>query len=606
MNSELTSQIYMLLSLSQFGLNSSEQDKFSFLRTYLPIIIMIIPHINKLLNLIIEWIQQTINSDEIDKIVSIKFPVHEVKINNDNGTNVVTRQLHSINYLAINDYIRENLNKINGIGNLIEIINISTNYYLEDTNEKNFILIPLDSSEILIEQENKIYCKILSTEKKQDSGGDNDKKKSSNDNVKIYELILFCKSELNSKKISDEEKKNKMFILNNFIELCIKKYNDKNAKKYDDKHMIYEYYHSYKDEYCGLTLKFKEYLFENNKDLNTNIFFEGKEKLIKYVDKFIYNKEFIQNNIINKNELEYKSIGYTYKATFLLYGYPGCGKTSTIKAILNRTKRHGIIINWSKIKTCEELETIFRIRKINGREYDSRELCYIIEDCDASKNNILLSRKKEDYNIDSNSDNSFNSINNIKNTTLKNDYTDENYNDILIDNDDIDNQDNNLFEEKIKHIEKLNKKDKLDSIEKIFKKIVKTTSINFDESTYNNKVDTLNLYCLLNILDGIIELHGVMVIFTSNHPEKLDEAFLRPGRIDFKQEFKRANIETLISIVNSKFKFDINYKFPSKLFIDYVLSPAEIQSICFTHDNIEECIKELLNEQQKYLYRLNN
>ena len=141
----------------------------------------------------------------------------------------------------------------------------------------------------------------------------------------------------------------------------------------------------------------------------------------------------------------------------------------------------------------------------------------------------------------------------------------------------------------------------------------KSSSYNLELSKYND--DSLNLSCLLNILDGIIELHGVMVIFTTNHSEKLDEAFLRPGRIDFKQEFKRANIDTLISIVNTKFKFDSNNnltsseidssKFDSSKFIDYVLSPAEIQSICFKNDTIDECIKELLEEQEKNISRIN-
>lgn len=609
MNSDFTSQMYMLMGLTQMGMNSnSSYGEFSYIRTYLPLLMMFSPLMIKLFNIFYDWAEELLYPDTIDKIVSIKFPVHEVKIHKDSyKSDSSSRQLYSINYLAINDYIRDNLDKINGISNLIEILNVNMDYYSDDTNEKNFVLIPSDSSEILIEPDNKIYCKIISTEKKSDdSGGENDKKKSqpSNDKVKTYELILFCKSDKNLKEISDEEKKNKMIMLNKFIESCVKKYNEKNEEKYEGKHWIYEYYHSYKDEYSGLELRFKEYLFENNKDLDANIFFEGKEKLIKYVDKFIYNEEEVENKTPNKYELEYKSIGYTYKATFLLYGFPGCGKTSTIKAILNRTKRHGIIINWSKIKTCEELETIFRNRIINHKEYDARELCYIIEDCDASKNNILLSRKKDedDDNVDSKSENSFNIV-------------EKDNNDKELDNPD-DNiiPDVELLEEKIKQIEKKeNSKDKLGSIEKILKKMGKSSSYNLELSKYND--DSLNLSCLLNILDGIIELHGVMVIFTTNHPEKLDEAFLRPGRIDFKQEFKRANIDTLISIVNTKFKFDSNNnltsseidssKFYSSKFIDYVLSPAEIQSICFKNDTIDECIKELLEEQEKNISRIN-
>jgi len=476
-------------------------------------------------------------------------------------------------------------------------------YYSVDTNEKNFVLIPSDSSEIMIEPEAQIYCKIISTDKKnQDNDDNNDNKKSksqSNDKVKIYELILFCKADKSSnKEITDEEKRNKMIKLNKFIADCVKKYNDKNEKKYENTHWIYEYTHSYKDEYSGMELKFREYLFENNKDFDTNIFFEGKDKLIKYVDKFIYNEEEVEKKIPNKYEEEYKTIGYTYKATFLLYGAPGCGKTSTIKAILNRTKRHGIIINWSKIKTCEELETLFRKRTINHKEYDARELCYIIEDCDASKNNILLSRKNED-NDDVKSDSSFNIIG------TDNDNTDANTD---CENVNVDCEDNKadvddvVIEELQKQI-KLKKKSKSGSIEQIFKKMGKSPIYNLELAKYGD--DAINLSCLLNILDGLIELHGVMVIFTTNHPEKLDEAFTRPGRIDFKQEFKRANIETIKSIIESKFKYsNEDYEFPSSLFVDYVLSPAEIQSICFKCDTLTECIEELQEEQKKHMSRI--
>ena len=310
MNSDPISQMYMLMGLTQMGSNSVNGE-LSYFRTLIPMVLMFGPLIMRVFNLIYEWVEEWIYSETIDKVVSIKFPVHEIRVHKDSyKSDASTRQLYSINYLAINDYIRDNLDKINGISNMVEILNVCMDYYSDDTNEKNFVLIPSDTSEILIEPENKIYCKIISTEKKSDDSGDNNgqNKKSihTNDKVKTYELVIFCKAEPNIKIITDEVKKNKMSILNKFIGECVKKYNEKNEEKYEGKHWIYEYTHSYKDEYSGLELKFKEYLFENNKDLDTNIFFEGKEKLIKYVDKFIYNEEEVENKVINKYEQEYK------------------------------------------------------------------------------------------------------------------------------------------------------------------------------------------------------------------------------------------------------------------------------------------------------------
>ena len=44
--------------------------------------------------------------------------------------------------------------------------------------------------------------------------------------------------------------------------------------------------------------------------------------------------------------------------------------------------------------------------------------------------------------------------------------------------------------------------------------------------------DALNLSGMLNVLDGVVETPGRMLVMTSNHPEALDPALIRPGRID--------------------------------------------------------------------------
>lgn len=39
---------------------------------------------------------------------------------------------------------------------------------------------------------------------------------------------------------------------------------------------------------------------------------------------------------------------------------------------------------------------------------------------------------------------------------------------------------------------------------------------------------------LLNVLDGVVDTPNRIVIMTTNHPEKLDPALIRPGRINKK------------------------------------------------------------------------
>jgi chaperone BCS1 len=56
------------------------------------------------------------------------------------------------------------------------------------------------------------------------------------------------------------------------------------------------------------------------------------------------------------------------------------------------------------------------------------------------------------------------------------------------------------------------------------------------EADYN--WSSLSFSGFLNSLDGLGAPDDVVIFMTSNHPERLDPAIMRPGRIDMKVEFK--------------------------------------------------------------------
>merc|ERR1719410_800686 len=60
--------------------------------------------------------------------------------------------------------------------------------------------------------------------------------------------------------------------------------------------------------------------------------------------------------------------------------------------------------------------------------------------------------------------------------------------------------------------------------------------------------DPLNLSGLLNVLDGVVDTPGRILIMTSNHPEKLDPALIRPGRIDKKLMLGYMSGDTLLKM----------------------------------------------------------
>ena len=63
---------------------------------------------------------------------------------------------------------------------------------------------------------------------------------------------------------------------------------------------------------------------------------------------------------------------------------------------------------------------------------------------------------------------------------------------------------------------------------------VKTASKRDDQD--KDKPSVISLSSLLNIIDGVNTREGVFFIFTTNHFEKLDPAFIRVGRCDIKEE----------------------------------------------------------------------
>ena len=68
----------------------------------------------------------------------------------------------------------------------------------------------------------------------------------------------------------------------------------------------------------------------------------------------------------------------------------------------------------------------------------------------------------------------------------------------------------------------------------------------------DSKRDGITLSGLLNVIDGVAASEGRILVMTTNHPEKLDAALLRPGRVDMSIEFGYArglDIEKLFSSI---------------------------------------------------------
>jgi ATP-dependent 26S proteasome regulatory subunit len=77
---------------------------------------------------------------------------------------------------------------------------------------------------------------------------------------------------------------------------------------------------------------------------------------------------------------------------------------------------------------------------------------------------------------------------------------------------------------------------------------------------------------------------------TTNKPEELDKALIRPGRIDHNIHFTLATPKDTINIIEFYWKEKVLEDIP-----DHQYSHAEIVNICRTTNNIHETLKMIKN-----------
>ena len=280
-----------------------------------------------------------------------------------------------------------------------------------------------------------------------------------------------------------------------------------------------------------------------------NLFFEHKDDLLNKFNFFINNKHF------------YEYEGHPYTFGLGLHGPPGTGKTSVIKCIANKLNRHIIVIPLSKIKTQREFSEYFfetYYTRNNRKKIEFKDKIIVFEDIDCMSN--IVKKRNNDSNNDSNND-----TNNESNNDLN---------------------DNNLEKNILMQNKLLNK---------IAKKVSDDPTDNILVDIDKNKDDKITLSFILNIIDGIRETPGRILIITSNNYESLDPALIRPGRIDMTLEMKNATIKTIQEMFYHYYKKEIPANVMDKL-RDYIISPAKIVNLRLQNENSEDFLKNLLKE----------
>ena len=266
------------------------------------------------------------------------------------------------------------------------------------------------------------------------------------------------------------------------------------------------------------------------------------ESTVTFANSYFHNKDNILEKIdfFLNNKQWYMDRGIPYNLGILLYGEPGCGKTRFIKQLMNHTKRHGIDIKLSDNFDFNELKDIIYNEEIDYNYIIPQDQRIIIfEDIDAMGEVVKErkdKKKKKEIDVDENT------------------------------------------------IESLESEDEgTTSNKKIMEKLM----------VQSTKSNNNNLSFLLNILDGLNECSGRIIIMTTNKIDHLDKALIRPGRIDIKIEFQKCSTYDIMNMICMFWKNNITIEM-IRTNIDMKYTSAEVINIFRTTYNFEDIKGEFL------------
>lgn len=350
-----------------------------------------------------------------------------------------------------------------------------------------------------------------------------------------------------------------------FVNDALQYYKEVEGKKKDESRYLYTPLFSKSGNGDGddssTSMLFKRYQLSEEKTFQS-FFHPEKQQLLRLLDHFT-----------NKTG-KFSIPGYPHKLGLLLHGPPGTGKTSLIKAVANYTKRNIISIPLARVKTNQELmDLVFdQACRVEGDDWTYKlpfkKTIFVMEDVDAAAD-VVNKRDDDDMKIP---------LSMLMGTKPK---------------------------EKEKPEGPKAKKDagtggSSDGEEAT----VKLPTLGMGGmGKWMSVSDELNLAGILNVLDGVIDCPNRIVVMTTNHPEKLDPALIRPGRINKKMFLGLLKITEAFSMIEHYYGklSEENGEVFRKIFPEEKLSPAALESLCADCDSFEELlegVQKILAQQE--------